>query len=189
MLQEAAMTQTRRRRFIWLSAGAGAFALVLTGTSAGPALAQTFKPMMALITNDASNPVPVRAVGSNLTHVGRPVSDFVRLEYAGASGATCFRRVAPDNTTDPDCYTPESGRAAIITDVHWSGPSIRDPGDLDFLLLSFNGSVVTFSAVVGGNRLVANDRHLQTGFVFPPGLRPIPIYLNVQLYGYVVANE
>ena len=51
-------------RFFAVTASVGAVVLVLSATSAGPALAQPFKPLMALIINDAANPVPVVDVGT-----------------------------------------------------------------------------------------------------------------------------
>jgi hypothetical protein len=51
-------------RFLAAAASVGAVALVLPFTSAGPALAQTFKPVMASIINDADHPVPVVVVGT-----------------------------------------------------------------------------------------------------------------------------
>jgi hypothetical protein len=50
-------------RFLSVTASVGAAAMVLSLTSAGPALAQTFKPVMSLIVNDAAHPVPVVDVG------------------------------------------------------------------------------------------------------------------------------
>jgi hypothetical protein len=46
-------------RFLAVTASVGAAATVLSFTSAGPALAQTFKPVMSLIVNDTAHPVPV----------------------------------------------------------------------------------------------------------------------------------
>ena len=51
-------------RFFAATASVAAVVLVLSATSAGPALAQTFKPLMAFIINDAANPVPVVDVGT-----------------------------------------------------------------------------------------------------------------------------
>jgi hypothetical protein len=51
-------------RFLAVTASVGAAATVLSFTSAGPALAQTFKPVMSLIVNDAAHPVPVVDVGA-----------------------------------------------------------------------------------------------------------------------------
>jgi hypothetical protein len=51
-------------RFFAVTASVGAVVLVLSATSAGPALAQTFKPAMALIINDTDHPVPVVDVGT-----------------------------------------------------------------------------------------------------------------------------
>ena len=47
-----------------VAASVGAVVLVLSATSAGPALAQTFKPVMAMIINDSAHPVPVVDVGT-----------------------------------------------------------------------------------------------------------------------------
>ena len=51
-------------RFFAVTASVGAVVLVLSATSAGPALAQPFKPLMAFIINDAAHPVPVVDVGT-----------------------------------------------------------------------------------------------------------------------------
>lgn len=51
-------------RFFAVTASVGAIGLVLSITSAGPALAQTFKPVMSIIINDADHPVPVVDVGT-----------------------------------------------------------------------------------------------------------------------------
>ena len=51
-------------RFFAVTASVGAVVLVLSATSAGTALAQPFKPLMALIINDADHPVPVVDVGT-----------------------------------------------------------------------------------------------------------------------------
>jgi hypothetical protein len=51
-------------RFSAVTASVAAVVLVLSATSAGPALAQPFKPLMAFIINDAANPVPVVDVGA-----------------------------------------------------------------------------------------------------------------------------
>lgn len=52
-------------RFSAMTASVAAVVLVLSATSAGPALAQSpFKPLMSLIINDAANPVPVVNVGT-----------------------------------------------------------------------------------------------------------------------------
>ena len=51
-------------RFFALTATVGVVALVLSLAGAGPALAQTFKPVMSFITNDAGHPVPVVDVGT-----------------------------------------------------------------------------------------------------------------------------
>src|SRR4051794_22685205 len=42
--------------------GIGLIALVIGMTTPGQVIAQTFKPAMSLIVNDATNPVPVRVV-------------------------------------------------------------------------------------------------------------------------------
>ena len=54
----------RTVRFIAATASAGAVVLVLSFTSAGPAVAQTFKPVMSFIINDAAHPVPIVDVGT-----------------------------------------------------------------------------------------------------------------------------
>jgi hypothetical protein len=51
-------------RFSAVTASVGAAVMMLSFTSAGPALAQTFKPVMSLIVNDAAHPVPVVDVGT-----------------------------------------------------------------------------------------------------------------------------
>ena len=51
-------------RFLTLTAGLSAVVLMLSLTNAGPALAQTFKPVMSLIINDVDHPVPVVDVGT-----------------------------------------------------------------------------------------------------------------------------
>ena len=51
-------------RFFAVTASVGAVVLALSLSSAGPALAQTFKPVMSLIINDAAHPVPVVDVGT-----------------------------------------------------------------------------------------------------------------------------
>jgi hypothetical protein len=50
-------------RLLPVKASVGAAAMVLSLSSAGPALAQTFKPVASLIVNDAAHPVPVVDVG------------------------------------------------------------------------------------------------------------------------------
>jgi hypothetical protein len=51
-------------RFVALTATVGAAALILSVAGAGPAVAQTFKPVMSLIINEADRPVPVVDVGT-----------------------------------------------------------------------------------------------------------------------------
>jgi hypothetical protein len=51
-------------RFLAVTASVGAVVLLLSFTSAGPAVAQTFKPVMSFIVNDAAHPVPVVDVGT-----------------------------------------------------------------------------------------------------------------------------
>ena len=40
------------RRYLGIAVGLGLLVIMLSATNAGPAMAQTFKPVMALITND-----------------------------------------------------------------------------------------------------------------------------------------
>jgi hypothetical protein len=47
------------RRYLSVAVGLGLLLIVLSFTNAGPALAQTFKPVMSFIVNDSANPVPV----------------------------------------------------------------------------------------------------------------------------------
>jgi hypothetical protein len=57
------VTMNRIVRVSAVAASVGLAVMVLSFTSAGPALAQTFKPVMSLIVNDAAHPVPVIDVG------------------------------------------------------------------------------------------------------------------------------
>jgi hypothetical protein len=61
---DARLPMNRIVRFFAVTASVGAVVLVLSFSSAGPALAQTFKPVMSFITNDADHPVPVVDVGT-----------------------------------------------------------------------------------------------------------------------------
>jgi hypothetical protein len=77
---------TRIVRFLAVTGSAGVIALVLSLTSAGPAVAQTFKPVMSFIINDASNPVPVVDVGAVVPASEEPfqhdVSSFVQASLS-----------------------------------------------------------------------------------------------------------
>jgi hypothetical protein len=185
------MTQRTWNRQVGLAVGAGLITIVLIGTSAGPAIAQGVRPWMTLITNDADNPVPVRAVASSLTHVGRPVSDLVQLQWARPKG--CFVETAPAFDNFETCYVPDSGRALVITDVHWNGVSFDHPAGLSVqLILHAPSGPARFTAlaVVGIDHWFGGNNHLQTGFVFPPNLI-VNGTLNhfVLLSGYLIPNE
>jgi hypothetical protein len=71
----------RIRQLALLSAGLFGLAVVVSFTTAGPVLAQAFKPVMAFIVNDAAHPVPVIAT-QPLPVVdagaGAPFQKFVR---------------------------------------------------------------------------------------------------------------
>jgi hypothetical protein len=185
------MTRSRWRRYVAAAAGIGLIAIVLSGTSAGPAIAQTFKPVMALIVNDVNNPVPTRVVGSTLTHVGRPVSDIVQLTWN--SSDTCFKRQSPAGVLESDCYIPPNGRSLVITDVQWrahygvlSRPGAY--GDVVFVLPS--GTIAySFSALIDAEQFVSGFQGLQTGFVFHPDLLVVPFDAVARVYGYVVPSE
>jgi hypothetical protein len=63
-----------------VAASVGLAVMVLSFTSAGPALAQTFKPVMSLIVNDSAHPVPVidvRAPAPTAEPFQHEVSSFV----------------------------------------------------------------------------------------------------------------
>lgn len=93
-------------RFLAVTASVGAVILMLSLTSAGPALAQTFKPVMSIIVNDAAHPVPVVDVGTPApaaepfqhqvssfvpASLSLPVPEGKRLViefYSGAAGTT-----------------------------------------------------------------------------------------------------
>jgi hypothetical protein len=183
------MTQNRWRRYVGLAAGVGLIAVVLTSTSAGPAIAQTFKPVMAFITNDVNSPVPVRTVASNLSHVGRPANDLLQLIW---NGSTCFVRQAPTGVPEPDCYLPESGRTAVITDIYWRTPTSSPAGAPHLFILAIRNQRPTFvgSTLVLMDGLVFGDRSLQAGFIFHPDLQVRSEFAaEVQLYGYSVPSE
>jgi hypothetical protein len=73
----------RSLRFLAVAASAGLAAVMLSLTSAGPALAQTFKPVMSFVINGPDNPVPVIDVGTSA--VEEPIQRFVRT-----NGETSF---------------------------------------------------------------------------------------------------
>jgi len=84
------------KRYLGLAVGLGLLLIVLSVTNAGPALAQTFKPVMSFITNDTAHPVPV--VGTvdarDVDGVGarNVVNVSVNVNMGGGSG-TCANAV------------------------------------------------------------------------------------------------
>jgi hypothetical protein len=184
------MTQMRWSGFIGLAAGVGMIAIVLTGTSAGPAIAQTFKPMMSFIINDANSPVPVRTVGSNVAHVGRPVSDIVQLTWD--SSDSCFVRQLPGGVLESNCYIPPSGRTLVVTDVQWRAHSgLSSPGVYaGIVFVSPSGTIAYLAqALTDADGFASGSHSLQTGFVFHPDLTVQPSMSVVSLHGYVVPSE
>lgn len=164
--------------------------IVLTGTSAAPAIAQAFKPVMTLIINDANSPVPVTTVNSNLTHVGRPVSDIVQLSWSASN--SCFVRQPPAGDLEAHCYTPPSGRSLVITDVRWRRHSgAATPGLLVGVLIHPpGGGAVFFSEAFTDQDGFASDfQHFQTGFIFHPDLIVQPAQSVTSFYGYLVPGE
>lgn len=169
------------RRSFSLAAGVGVIVIVLTATGAGSAIAQGARPLLTFIVNDASSPVPVRSVGSTLTHLGRPAGDIVQLSW-WASG-DCFRRFDPTGLGAPDCYVPPAGRTVIITDVQWL---VGTEAGGSVLLYIYDRGMVFVGSTVGDSRGVASlDHRSQTGFIFAPSLKTYPGGTTL-LRGYVV---
>ena len=169
------------RRSFSLAAGVGVIVIVLTATGAGSAIAQGARPLLTFIVNDASSPVPVRSVGSTLTHLGRPARDIVQLYWWSA--ADCFKRIDATGLAAPDCYVPPAGSTTIITDVQWMIGSA--PGNSALLYIYDRGIVFMSSAVGDSTGTAALDHHSQTGFIFTPGMRISPRGTTI-LRGYVV---
>ena len=184
------MTQMRLRRHLGWAAAMGLTALVLTGTSAGPAIAQGARPILTLVVNGEDNPVPVRAAG--LTDVRRPASELVELAWGNVTvpAVRCFVRLLPTYEPESNCYTPPSGRSLVITDVIWYAPETGEsPGSLGGIDLTVIGKVVAFTgtAVVSSTGSAGGEHHLQTGFLFHPDL--ISTQLHVRLFGYLTPSE
>ena len=109
------------RRYLGIAVGLGLLLAVLSLTTAGSALAQTFKPVMAFIVNDSANPVPVRVVAPQATvicsaslgsiSVGTPIQ-------SGSMGASDVNFVCPDGVTRMDV-----ARIAYVPDLSTVGPS------------------------------------------------------------------
>lgn len=182
------MALISRGHSIGLAVGLGALATVLTATAAGPALAQGIKPVLSLIVNDARNPVPVRSVASDLTHVGRPASEIVQLEF-GARSLPCFVRLAQAGTFETGCYAPPAGRTLIITDVQWFALVGGSAGNYAGVQLILLGEAVVFegAGTVKTGGYAGNSHHFQTGFVFHPDM--IANLNHVKLYGYLAPSE
>jgi len=170
-----------------------ALVMLLSWTGAGPAVAQTFKPVMALIVNDSTSPVPVKPVPSNLTHVGRPATDLLQLvSFPQAPvGSTCFYQTAP--VADfVNCYVPPAGHAVVITDVLWTAANAAAPIGARARLRLVHAGHVAFEAttIVAADQSVAGEHQLRTGFLYQPELRPGQEgSYQVRLYGYVVPVE
>lgn len=177
------MNQQTRRSFA-LAAGVGIVAAVLTATDAGPAIAQSAKPLTALIVNDAARPVPVQTVGSTLTHVGRPVAEIVQLYWWATTD--CFKRIDATGLAAPDCYAPPAGSRVVITDVQWVIGA--GAGNLVQLYIFDQGIVFAGGAIGSANGFATLDHRSQTGFVFAPSLRVSPGG-TVLLRGYIVPAE
>lgn len=180
-------TRLQLRRALALAAGVGLTAIVLTATGAGPAIAQGAKPLLTLIVNEASNPVPVQTVGSTLTHLGRPVADLVHLRWVDTP--ECFKRLTANAVVDADCYQVPAGRTLLITDVQWQ--VVQFPGSsINFWLYSGLTGETLFaaSAVAGIQGYAVGDHHFQTGFIFDPALRPTSSG-GTQLFGYLVSSQ
>ncbi len=175
---------THLRRSFALAAGLGVMAIVLTATGAGSAVAQTVRPLMALVVNDDARPVPVRAVGSTLTHLGRPVEDIVQLRWW--TTADCFKQMDATGLAAADCYAPPAGRKVIITDVEWL--AFVGSGNSADLYIYNQGIVFAHTVTGASNGSAATHQHLQTGFIFDPGLRIEPGGFVV-LRGYLVPTE
>jgi hypothetical protein len=169
------------------AAGIGAITIVLTATGTASAIAQGARPLLAFIVNDAANPVPVRAVGSTLTHLGRSASDIVLLRSSPASG--CFKKLT--HPIPADCYAPPAGRTLIVTDVQWEAWLASGASTTVWITnTAINANVFGGSAVAGSSGYATNDHHFQTGFMFDPSMTTsLGDNGHVLLYGYLAPSE
>ena len=144
---------TRAARFVLVSAGLVAVAVMLSLTNAGPALAQTFKPVMSLIVNDATRPVPIVATEPlpviDAGAAAQPFQQFVRsadnsvtvpegkrlvIEFvSGTSSApiTCqvrAMRIRTSLSTDADDFLMNHSLIAVPTTTSpFNGYTISQP--------------------------------------------------------------
>ena len=102
-------------RSLIAAAGAVLLGLTLVLTSAGQAVAQGMKPILAVITNTTANPVPVLPIAT--------AGDLVQLETFGAldpapctGGAQPVRRLFPDGSIVAPFTVPD-GKVLVLTDL------------------------------------------------------------------------
>lgn len=149
---------TRAARFVLVSAGSVAVAVVLSLTSAGPALAQTFKPVMSMIVNDSAHPVPVVAAEP------LPVID------AGAA-AQPFQQLV--RGLDPHVIVPD-GKQLVIE--FYSGDVGSTPADCVVHAMNIQTSLSTDPDLPREHRLI--PVLVATG----PALNSYTISQQVRLY-------
>lgn len=144
---------TRTARFVLVSAGVVAVAVMLSLTNAGPALAQTFKPLMSMIINDSDHPVPVVAAQPlpviDAGAAAQPFQQFVRSAdsqvnvpegkrlviefYSGTSSAplTCqvrAMRIKTSLPTDADGFQINHSLIPVLTTTSpFNGYTISQP--------------------------------------------------------------
>lgn len=112
------------RRYLGIAVALGFLLVVLSVTSAGPALAQTFKPLMAFIVNDSSNPVPVRVVAPQATVVCSSSLGSISLGSpiaSGTMGSSDAGFVCPAGVTRIDvariAWAPDVGASGVSQNV------------------------------------------------------------------------
>jgi hypothetical protein len=93
-----------------IAVGLGVLLIVLSVTNAGPALAQTFKPVMSMIVNDSEHPVPV--TGS------------VVVRDADAPALQPFRASTLLVTESPGAVklvtVVPAGKRLVVEDISWN---------------------------------------------------------------------
>ncbi|MGH9795174.1 MAG: hypothetical protein ACRD5G_10400 [Candidatus Acidiferrales bacterium] len=104
----------RIRRYLACVTGVGLLAFVLAITPAGPAIANSMKPLLVEVVNNAAAPVPVTAT--------RFVADRVVLAGTFVPSPICtgpvnLVRVFPDATADTLPFVVPAGKVLVITDV------------------------------------------------------------------------
>jgi hypothetical protein len=102
------------RRHLGIAAGLGLLLVVLSVTNAGPALAQTFKPVMSLIVNDSANPVPVTG-----TMVVRD-ANAPALQPFRAQASIQLTGSFPLPRPETVIATVPAGKRLVIEDISWS---------------------------------------------------------------------